>query len=152
VTAGTLLAPIIEQFSSDILPDGVRTIEAHGISCLDLDNPVATMARDAQNMPWDLGKTAVLNGNPTRLGTRILQKGVPRRLRHWLRGVQSQKHLAAPGRPVFPSVLVSPCASSRVYRSSPNKNIRRTIVESDLMIFAALGSPKVVSKELRIEK
>ena len=82
---GTLLAAIIQQASPDILPDGVLTVESHGVGGLDFHDPITATARYAQYVPRDFRKAAVQDRYWLGLSSRITQDSVPMRVRDRLK-------------------------------------------------------------------
>ena len=56
MAAGPLLAGVVEQALTDVLPDRVRTVEPDGVRLLDLDGPGAAAAAHPQNMLGNFGQ------------------------------------------------------------------------------------------------
>jgi hypothetical protein len=72
------LAAVVEQLHADIFPDCMGSVEAYGIYCLDLHDPVAVATRHPQNMPRNFRQALLLDGNAgTDLPARIPDDGVP---------------------------------------------------------------------------
>jgi len=99
VAAGALLAGVIQQPLSDILPERVRTIEAGGVDLLDLDDPGAAAAAHPQNMLRNLAQPQRPSGGAHRpgLGARVVQERLPVFWRQIIVRSQSwpRRHLSA---------------------------------------------------------
>ncbi len=81
-TATALRAGIVEETHTDIIPNGMRTIEPHCIRSLNLDDTITPPARDAQYMTRDFRKSSRLDrhARPSH-SARIIQDRIPMHVR-----------------------------------------------------------------------
>ena len=83
-----MLAAIIEQASPNILTDRVLAVEPHSVGCLDFHDPITATARNAQYVPRNFRKATVQDRHWLSLPSRIMQEGVPMRIRRRLKDVR----------------------------------------------------------------
>jgi hypothetical protein len=74
---GALLARVVEQTLSDILPDRLRPVETNGVSLLNLDDAGATPAGHPQQAALDFRKRPLSHLGAGRAGARILEQRIP---------------------------------------------------------------------------
>jgi hypothetical protein len=55
MSPGPVLTTVIKQAISDVLPNGMRSVESNRVHLLNLDNARATCAFDPEHVPWNLG-------------------------------------------------------------------------------------------------
>ena len=91
MTSGALLAGVIEQPLSDILPERLRPVEADRIGLLNLDDALATQILDAEQLPRDF--EWLIKG-----GQRAVSEGLAAGGGVWLSAVD-------PGVPLGPGLL-----------------------------------------------
>src|SRR5882757_7123465 len=77
MSAGALLAGIVEQPLRDVLPDRVAAIQSDCIGGLDFHGPLAATAGDAQHVALNLGKTSLPQLGSGCIGARVFEDRFP---------------------------------------------------------------------------
>src|SRR5207247_8301090 len=77
MSAGALLAGVVEQPLRDVLPDRFAAIQSDCIGGLDFDGPFAAATGDAQYVTLNFRKSSLPLLDPGRIGTRVFEYRIP---------------------------------------------------------------------------